>query len=641
MLLYFINHIKLLDRKQKQILMIGADFILLPLSLLFSLSLRLSNIWPIQYIIENIWLILIIPFLAIPLFIHYGLYRAVLKYMGYQVILATVKAITISSMCFGTILMFFRDMYFPRSTIIIFWFVSILIIIASRYIMKSILYLKDAEKKPIALYGAGQAGSQLIDSVRLSYEYVPVALFDDSPSKWGTFVNSMLVSSSNEMGDLIKKKNIKLILLAILGITKEERRRILQKISTFPVEVRMIASIDNLISGDFKLEQVQSVDVQDILGREPVEPNRTLLESNIKNKNILVTGAGGSIGSELCKQIVNLKPKTLVLFENNEFSLYKADQELSSFSSFIKIISVLSSTLDFLKLKDCLTRYQIHTVYHAAAYKHVPLVEQNPLDGMQNNIIGTYNCVKAALDVSIETFVLISTDKAVRPSNIMGATKRFSELILQGAHQLPSETKFSMVRFGNVLDSAGSVVPLFREQIKKGGPLTVTHPQVARYFMSIPEAVELVIQAGAMARGGEVFVLEMGEPVRILDLAKRMIHLSGFETKTDESLDGDIEIKITGLRPGEKLNEELIIGNNVYSTDHPQILKAEENSFNWDKIESETLKLKGACETMDQDKALKILKTCVKEWSPNINSKYLKEPTPKFKIDNNIDLAEC
>jgi len=641
MLLQFINSIKHLSRFQKQLLMLSADFFILPFALWVSLALRLSNLWPSIYLFEKKIFILLIPCLFIPFFIHYGLYRAVLKYMGYQVILATVKSITLSTLFLGICLLSFQEIYFPRSTIIIFWFVSILFIIASRYLMKSILYLKDPVKKPIALYGAGEAGSQLIDNLRLSYEYIPVALFDDSPSKWGTVVNSMLVSSSDDLGEIIRKKKIKVILLAILGITNEDRRKILQKISKFPIEVRMIASIDNLISGDFKLEQIQSVDVKDILGRVPVEPNKKLLNSNIKDKNILVTGAGGSIGRELCRQIIDLKPQVLVLYENNEFSLYKTHLELSNFSKYINIVPILSSTLDIIKFKSCLIKYDIHTVYHAAAYKHVPLVELNPLDGMQNNILGTYNCVKAALDTSIETFVLISTDKAVRPSNIMGATKRFSELILQGAHKLSNGTIFSMVRFGNVLDSAGSVVPLFREQIKKGGPLTVTHPQVTRYFMSILEAVELVIQAGAMASGGEVFVLEMGDPVRILDLAKKMIHLSGYEIKADKSFDGDIEIKITGLRAGEKLNEELIIGNNVYSTEHPQILKAEEKFFSWKKIEAETLKLKIACETMDQNAALKILKKCVQEWSPSIDSRYLKDPKLTFKIDNNIDLAEC
>ena len=640
-MIYFIDQIKQLKRRKKQLLMIIVDMLLLPFSLWIALSLRLSNLWPVQYWVDNWWLLVLIPLLSIPLFIHYGLYRAVLKYMGYQVIVAAVKAITLASLCLGTLLMFIRDIYFPRSTIMIFWFVSILVIISSRYLMKSILYLKDPIKKPIGLYGAGEAGSQVIDNLRSSSEYVPVALFDDSSAKWGTVVNSMWVYSSDEMGDIIKKKNIKLILLAILGITQRERRTILQKISKFPVEVRMIAGIDNLISGNFNLQQVQSVDVEDILGRDPVEPNMGLLHKNIKGKNVLVTGAGGSIGKELCKQIINLNPKKIVLYENNEFALYKAHLELKDLITYIEVIPVLSSVLNSIKFKETLLNYHIHTIYHAAAYKHVPLVEMNPMDGIRNNIIGTYNCVRGALDVAVDTFILISTDKAVRPSNIMGATKRFSELILQGAHKASSGTCFSMVRFGNVLDSAGSVVPLFRQQISKGGPVTVTHPEVTRYFMSIPEAVELVIQAGAMAKGGDVFVLEMGDPIRIIDLAVKMIHLSGYEPQNNNYPDGDIEIKITGLRPGEKLNEELIIGNNVYSTDHSQILKAEEKSLDWKDIENNTLLLKTACESLEINEALKILKNCVDNWKPSSNIGIYSESDLQLNIDNNSDVAEC
>ena len=342
MLIYLINKIKQLSRKQKQILMVCADVFLLPFALWISLSLRLSNSWPIQYWIENWWVLLLIPLLSIPLFIHYGLYRAVLKYMGYQVIVATVKAVTLASLCLGTLLMFIRDIYFPRSTIMIFWFVSILLIIASRYLMKSILYLKEPIKKPIGLYGAGEAGSQVIDILRSSSEYLPVALFDDSPAKWGTVVNSMWVNSSDEMGDVIKKKKIKLILLAMLGISQNERRQILQKISKYPVEVRMIAGIDDLISGDFNLQQIKSVDVEDILGRDPVEPNRNLLEKNIKGKNVLVTGAGGSIGRELCKQIINLNPQKIVLYENNEFALYKIHLELNHLTQYVKVVQLLS-----------------------------------------------------------------------------------------------------------------------------------------------------------------------------------------------------------------------------------------------------------------------------------------------------------
>lgn len=641
MLLQFINRIKHLSRLQKQFLMLCTDFFLLPFAFWISLSLRLSNFWPSIYFLQNKFFIFLIPLLFVPLFIHYGLYRAVLKYMGYQVIIATVKSVTLSTLLAGFLLVSFPTFYLPHSTIIIFWFVSILLIIASRYLMKYILYFKDPIKKPIALYGAGEAGARLIESLRTSMEYTPVALFDDSPSKWGTVVNSMYVYPADEMGSIMKKKNIKIILFAILGISKQKRKEILFNISKFPVQVRMLVGIDNLISGDFDLEQIKSVDVEDILGRDPVHPEKKLLERNIKNKNILVTGAGGSIGEELCKQIICLKPKQIILYENNEFSLYKAHLELSNIDNEIKIFPILSSVLDRLAFKKVLQFYEINTVYHAAAYKHVPLVELNPIAAIKNNVLGTYNCVKSAMEASVKTFILISTDKAVRPSNIMGATKRFSELILQAADRYSSSTCFSMVRFGNVLDSAGSVVPLFRSQIKKGGPVTVTHPDVTRYFMSIPESVELVIQAGAMAKGGEVFVLEMGAPIRIIDLAKQMIHLSGYELKSNKNLNGEIEIKITGLRPGEKMKEELIIGNNIYSTDHPQILKAEEEFEEWNILEMQISELRIACETQNINMVLKILKQCIKDWKPSSTGNYYKRLDPKLNFKQANDVAEC
>ena len=550
MLTYFINEVKQLKRRQKQFLMIGADVLLLPFALWVALSLRLSNYWPIQYWIANSWILLLIPLISIPLFIHYGLYRAVLKYMGYQVIVATVKAVTLTSLCLGALLMFLSDIYFPRSTIMIFWFVSILVIISSRYIMKSILYLRELNMKPIGLYGAGEAGSQVIDNLRSSTEYLPVALFDDSPSKWGTVVNSMWVYSSDEMGDIIKKKNIKLILLAIIGITHQERRTILQKISKFPVEVRMIAGIDNLISGEFNLQQIQSVKVEDILGREPVEPNLKLLKKNINAKNVLVTGAGGSIGKELCRQIINLNPKKIVLYENNEFALYKAHLELKDLVSFVEVIPILSSIIDSLKFKEILINYQIHTIYHAAAYKHVPLVEMNPMEGIKNNIVGTYNCVKGALDAAVDTFILISTDKAVSPLNTYGATKLLMEKLLTTAQNYLDvgkyRTKFLALRYGNVFGSSGSVVPKFIKQIQAKEKITITDPGMTRFSMTMDEALDFILESTSIAKGTEVFIPKL-KAYSINDLKNSLFELIG---NTGE--------KIISLRPGEKMHEVLI-----------------------------------------------------------------------------------
>ena len=641
MLKHIIYWIKSLGRRQKQILMIFADMLLLPFSFWLSVSLQFGYIPVNSYWSDNWAFFLIIIVSMIPMFIHYGLYRAVLKYMGYQVILATVKSVSVSCIFLGLIFIFSNELLLSQSAIVIFWFVTILNIIASRYLMKSLLYLNEPVKKSIAIYGAGQAGAQLINNLRVSSEFIPIALFDDDPAKWGTVVNSVWVYAPSEIEDVIEKNNIGIILVGILGISKEERKIILQRISDYPVQVRMISSIENLISGNFNLRSIRSVEVEDILGRDIVKPNEKLLSSNLKNKNILVTGAGGSIGRELCKQIVNLNPRKIIILENNEYALYKVQMEIKKYASYIRIIPVLSSVLDYIHLKDILMNNQIHTVYHAAAYKHVPLVENNPLDGIKNNILGTYYCVKASLEANIDNFILISTDKAVRPANIMGATKRYSELILQGAQRVSSGTCFSIVRFGNVLNSAGSVVPLFREQIQKGGPITVTHPDVARYFMSIPEAVELVIQAGAMARGGEVFVLEMGEPIRIYDLAIKMIHLSGYQHKDNRNIHGDIEIKISGLRQGEKIDEELIIGNNVYETEHPQILKAEEKFISWEKIEELSIELIKVCETRELSSVLEILQQAVSDWKPAQDILLYKQNDVDLLFDKNSDVAEC
>ena len=641
MLKHIIYWIKSLGRRQKQILMIFADMLLLPFSFWLSVSLQFGYIPVNSYWSDNWAFFLIIIVSMIPMFIHYGLYRAVLKYMGYQVILATVKSVSVSCIFLGLIFIFSNELLLSQSAIVIFWFVTILNIIASRYLMKSLLYLNEPVKKSIAIYGAGKAGAQLINNLRVSSEFIPIALFDDDPAKWGTVVNSVWVYAPSEIEDVIEKNNIGIILVGILGISKEERKIILQRISDYPVQVRMISSIENLISGNFNLRSIRSVEVEDILGRDIVKPNEKLLSSNLKNKNILVTGAGGSIGRELCKQIVNLNPRKIIILENNEYALYKVQMEIKKYASYIRIIPVLSSVLDYIHLKDILMNNQIHTVYHAAAYKHVPLVENNPLDGIKNNILGTYYCVKASLEANIDNFILISTDKAVRPANIMGATKRYSELILQGAQRVSSGTCFSIVRFGNVLNSAGSVVPLFKEQIQKGGPITVTHPDVARYFMSIPEAVELVIQAGVMARGGEVFVLEMGEPIRIYDLAIKMIHLSGYQHKDNRNIHGDIEIKISGLRQGEKIDEELIIGNNVYETEHPQILKAEEKFISWEKIEELSIELIKFCETRELSSVLEILQQAVSDWKPAQDILLYKQNDVDLLFDKNSDVAEC
>ena len=615
---FYINQLLHLTRFKKQLIMAGFDFLLLPLSLMLTYALRADNYFPMSMILTDLWLFCFMPIILIPLFIRNGLYRSVLKYMGYHVIIATMRSISIACI----VLLLFINIFqlsISISIILIFWFVSILIIVGSRYLLKVFVYYSDYNKKPVAIYGAGKTGAQLIDNLKGSSEYVPVALFDDNSNKWGAVVNSIWVSNPDKMDDVIKENNIKLILLAITTLSPDERKKILRKIANSPVEVRVITSLENIISGQINFESAKKVDVLDILGREPVKPSGKLLHKNIKDKNILVTGAGGSIGSELCKQIIKLSPNRIIILDNSEFALYKINKLLKGLTD-IQVVPILTSITEFEQLLFTLKKYKINTIYHAAAYKHVPMVELNPFDGIRNNILGTYTIVKAAMQCQVETFILISTDKAVRPTNVMGATKRFSELIVQAAQDESTETCFSMVRFGNVLDSAGSVVPLFREQIKSGGPVTVTSKDVTRYFMSIQEAVQLVIQAGAMAKGGDVFVLDMGEPIKIYNLAHKMIHLSGFEPITLESPEGEIEIKITGLRPGEKLFEELLIGNNVFSTDHPQIMQAREIKYSWEKIEITIQEITYASDRIDLKLIKEILIKFIDGYKPSVEA---------------------
>ena len=615
---FYINQLLNLSRVKKQLIMVGFDLLLIPLSLLLAYALKFNNYFPVDIIYNDLWIFYFMPIIVIPLFIKNGLYRSVLKYMGYHVIIATMRSITIACLLILLYVNIF-DISASVTAILTFWFVAILLTIGSRYILKLSLYYSDYNKKQVGIYGAGKTGAQLIDNLKGSSEYIPVALFDDNASKWGAVVNSIWVSSPEDMDEVIKVHNIKLILLAITTLANEERKKILRNIANYPVEVRVITSIENIISGQINFESVKKVDVLDILGREPVKPSGKLLNKNIKGKSILVTGAGGSIGSELCEQIVKLSPKQIVILDHSEFAIYKINNFLKSLTH-IKVIPILTSVTESEQILSTIKKYKIDTIYHAAAYKHVPMVELNPFDGIRNNILGTHVIVKAAIECKVKTFILISTDKAVRPTNVMGATKRFSELILQAAQDESIETCFSMVRFGNVLDSAGSVVPLFREQIKLGGPVTVTSQDVTRYFMSIQEAVQLVIQAGAMAKGGDVFVLDMGEPIKIYDLAQKMIHLSGFQPITLENPNGEIEIKITGLRPGEKLFEELLIGNNVFTTDHPQIMQAREIKYSWKEMEMAIQQIVYAIKNIDLELIRTTLIDFIDGYEPSIDA---------------------
>jgi FlaA1/EpsC-like NDP-sugar epimerase len=602
--------------------MLFADELMLLFAIWVSFALRLGEVWPEEYIYPNWWLFVVIPAVAIPLFIKLGLYRAVLQYLGIKVVITSFQAITITSLIVGFLMMMFREADTPRSVILIFWFVSNTLIITSRFLFKGVLYSWDNfvnNRKPVVVYGAGSAGVQLVESLRKSAEYAPVAFVDDDEAKKGTIINYTEVHGIKDLRKVIKKKKVKVLLLAIPSLSEVKKRELLKKLSKYPVEVKVLPSVAAIVNGKVSIENIKHVEVEDILGRPPVEPKKSLLKKNITAKNILITGAGGSIGSELCRQILELSPKKIVLYEHSEFNLYAIHHELSQSRKRAEIVPVLGDVTDQKRLEQLMTQYEIHSVYHAAAYKHVPMVEMNAVEGVYNNVVGTYRTALAAKNTDVENFVLISTDKAVRPTNVMGASKRFAEMILQGLQKQSENTCFSMVRFGNVLDSAGSVVPLFRKQIKEGGPVTVTHAKVTRYFMSIPEAVQLVLQAGAMAKGGDVFVLDMGEPIRILDLAYRMIHLSGLVPVDEENPEGDIKIKIAGLRPGEKLYEELLIGDDVVQSEHPRIMQAREVDLAWDDVQSSVETFQNAHKLQDEEVVRKTLLKYVNGYVPAKN----------------------
>ena len=544
----------------------------------------------LDFVYQSWWLFFATPLLMLLLFVRLGLYRAVLQYIGIKVITTTFQATTIACLIIGFLMMFFREsnqeFSLPRSVLPIFWFIVNTFLISSRFLFKGYLYSWDSfvkSKKPTLIYGAGNAGVQMVESLKKSAIYAPVAFIDDDKTKQGTILNYLEVFPFENIDILIKNKGAQVLLFAVPSATEKQRIQILKRLSKYPIEVKILPSMDNIVNGVVSIENIKHVEVIDILGRDSVEPNQSLLERNISGKNILVTGAGGSIGSELSRQIMKLAPKKVVLMDNSEFNLYNIHLELTDQGLAVEIIPSLCTVTNYHQLKQVIAQHSIHTIYHAAAYKHVPMVEMNIVSGTYNNVIGTYNVSKLADELEVENMVLVSTDKAVRPTNVMGASKRMSELILQ-AFSDKSKCCFSMVRFGNVLDSAGSVVPLFRRQIKEGGPVTVTHRNITRYFMSIPEAVELVLQSGAMAKGGDVFVLDMGEPIKIIDLAYKMIHLSGLTPIDNENPDGDIRIEYTGLRPGEKLYEELLIGSDVIQSEHPRIMQAKENKLSLDEV---------------------------------------------------------
>ena len=608
-----------LPRPLKRLISICTDCLMIPLALWTAISLKAG--YPVFDWKEWPAFVAVIA-VSLPIFVRAGLYRAVIRFLGHQAIFAVALAVAVSAVILGIAGELLHVASLAWSVVAIYSCVALLYVAGSRFVVRYYLlrrYIQPTVAR-VAIYGAGDAGAHLSTMLLTTRSFNPVLFVDDNKSLHGRMVNGIKVHSPDHLPILIRAHGIDRILLAVPSLTRRRRHEILTQLETLGVHVQTVPDIEQLVTGKANLADLREVDIADLLGRDAVPPKPALFDACIRDRVVLVTGAGGSIGSELCRQIVGLGPKRLILFEMSELALYNIERELRGFaeksSLSVELVGLIGNAHCKNRLRDILHAYRVQTVYHAAAYKHVPIVEQNVIEGINNNVIATWYAAEAAHEAEVETFVLVSTDKAVNPTNVMGAAKRFAEIVLQGLQRRGSKTLFCMVRFGNVLASSGSVVPLFNEQIKAGGPVTVTHPEVIRYFMTIPEAAQLVIQAGSMADGGDVFVLDMGKPVRIGDLARRMIHLAGLTVRDDQHPDGDIEIAYTGLRPAEKLYEELLIGNNVTGTQHPMILRAIEHSLPWDRVQELLNEIVEAMGRYDCQRSLQILSDVVAEYTP-------------------------
>jgi FlaA1/EpsC-like NDP-sugar epimerase len=606
-----------LPRPMKQLIMVAADAIFLPLCLWAAVALKMGR--P-AFGGADVDVVMSAAAVALICFWFMGLYRSVIRFLGPQAVFAVTVGITSSAVAAA---LSAHERALPEaqlSTLAIYWAWGVLYVASSRFAVRAVFTraLKGSEARRVVIYGAGGAGAKLASLLLGGPDFVPVAFVDDNLSVRGSRINGIRVYNSAELPELIRSHDIERVLLAMPSVQKWRRREILAKLAPVGVHVQSLPDLSDIIAGRARIDEVKEVEIADLLGRDPVLPHTTMFGTCIRGKSVMVTGAGGSIGSELCRQILALVPKRLILFEMSEFALYNIERELRDVAKrndlTVEIVPLLGNAHSRHRVREVLQAFEVHTLYHAAAYKHVPIVEHNILEGIHNNVIGTWYTAEAAIDAAVDTFVLVSTDKAVNPTNVMGATKRLAELVLQALQQRTKVTRFCMVRFGNVLASSGSVVPLFQEQIRQGGPVTVTHPDVIRYFMTIPEAAQLVIQAGAMAGGGDVFVLDMGQPVRIADLARRLIELMGMTVRDATNPHGDIEIKYTGLRAAEKLYEELLIGTNVTGTDHPMVLRAMEHSLSWPRMQQLLDELLGALSAFDCEKALTVLSEAVAEY---------------------------
>lgn len=629
-----------LSRSVKQILMMLADAFMIVTALALSYALLDKDFFGQEQ--RFYFYLSLATTVSILVFIRIGLYRALVLYMGLQSGFLILQGVTVASSLLAASYFFVKTPESSDLSILpIFWMIALLLIGGVRFLAKVLLQSliqNFRPKEPVIIYGAGSSGMQLLVALQNGDQYLPVAFVDDSHNMLGNTVHGIRVYSPNSLYELIESYSVRQIFLAIPSATHGERKEILNRLEHLPVHVKTVPDLFDMVSGKVGVDEIREIDIEDLLGRDIVPPNPELLGACITGQSVMVTGAGGSIGSELCRQIIEINPYRLVLLDSFEFGLYKLEAELVKKLQSVKggdrieIVALLGSIGNRLQMENAIETFEVDTLYHAAAYKQVPMVEKNVVEGVQNNIFGTLVSAQAAEKFKVKNFVLISTDKAVRPTNVMGATKRFAEQVLQALAARKSLTKFSMVRFGNVLGSSGSVVPLFRHQISIGGPVTVTHPEVTRYFMTVQEAAQLVIQAGSMASGGDVFVLDMHEPIKIIDLARKMVHLMGYEVKDENSYRGDIAIEYTGLRPGEKLYEELLIGESVTGTEHPKILRAEEETLSWGDLESLLNKMDLACKQIDLKEIRKLLKEAVAGFEPNgeVNDQLLAEDATKL-----------
>lgn len=607
-----------LPRPVKRLIMFGSDLIMLPLALWGALSLKLGEMAPIG---PRRDLFIFAAVAALSIFALLGLYRAIIRFVGPHVmgVLLVGTVLSVASLAAYDHLQ--TGPHLLPSVMTIYAALALLYLIASRFFVRYLFYygLRHGGTR-VAIYGAGEAGAKLSTALLGGPDFQPVAFIDDNRALRGSRINGVRVYSAAEFESVLSELQIERVLLAVPSASRRSRSQILQRLATLGVHVQSMPDISDLVSGRARIDDLQEVDAGDLLGRDPVPPNRLLFERSIRDKCVMVTGAGGSIGSELCRQIVRSSPKRLVLYEMSEIAVYQIERELRDLldqegaSDTVEIVPLLGNTHHRQRLREVLLTFGVQTIFHAAAYKHVPIVEQNIIEGIHNNVVGTWYTAEMAMETGVDTFVLISSDKAVNPTNVMGATKRFAEVILQALQSRSKHTRFCIVRFGNVLASSGSVVPLFQEQIRRGGPVTVTHPNVMRYFMTIPEAAQLVIQAAAMARGSDVFVLDMGQPVRIDDLARRLISLMGLTVRDQTNPEGDIEIRYTGLRTAEKLSEELLIGKNIMGTEHPKILRAIEHGLPWEKAKQILDDLLTALNGLDCRRSVALLSDAVAEY---------------------------